>query len=212
MEPKDEVDANDQSEQNYIYLCVQFNYNKNVREIGAAIVNLNERKLLLTEFQDNEHFSNFESLILQMNPQNSYTKFTLLINYPALSTEKAKIRDILNVSDVDAKEKTKNDFKDKGFEKDIELLLNRPLKQFLNETTMNTAMSSLACAIAHLKLSDEPSNHQQFKLNQLLQLQVTRLTPLHQILSTLQRIYVTTQIQKLLRLQRIFLLLICFKD
>ena len=164
MEPKDEVDANDQSEQNYIYLCVQFNYNKNVREIGAAIVNLNERKLLLTEFQDNEHFSNFESLILQMNPQNSYTKFTLLINYPALSTEKAKIRDILNVSDVDAKEKTKNDFKDKGFEKDIELLLNRPLKQFLNETTMNTAMSSLACAIAHLKLSDEPSNHQQFKL------------------------------------------------
>jgi hypothetical protein len=29
---------------------------------------MNERKLQICEFQDNEHFSNFESLLLQTNP------------------------------------------------------------------------------------------------------------------------------------------------
>ena len=161
---KEEPELNDQSEQNHIYMCVQFLYNNNIREIGAAIVNLNERKLLLSEFQDNEHFSNFESLILQANPQNPYTKFTVLINYPSLSSEKSKIKDILNISDVETIEKLKKDFPEKGFGRDFDLILCNPLKQYVNETNMTYAMSSLACAITHLKLSDEPTNHKQFKL------------------------------------------------
>lgn len=159
-----EPDLNDQLEQNFIYMCVQFNYNKNLREVGAAIVNLNERKFLLSEFQDNEHFSNFESLILQMNPQNNYTKFTVLISYPTLASEKAKIKDILNVSDIDTKEKVKKDFPDKNFEKEFDMLLENPLRQYVNETNMTLAISSLALIIVHLKLTSEVTNHQQFRM------------------------------------------------
>ena len=162
MEAKDEPELID--EQNQIYMCVQFIYNKNMREIGAAIINLNERKFLLSEFQDNEHFSNFESLLLQINPQNSYAKFMLFINYPVLSSEKAKIKDLLNLSDVETKEKTAKEFPQKGYEKELDLLLDTPLKQYVNETNMLYAMSSLACMISHLKLSNEPTNHKQFRL------------------------------------------------
>lgn len=34
------------------------------RTIGAAFINLHERKFLITEFSDNEHLSGLESLII----------------------------------------------------------------------------------------------------------------------------------------------------
>lgn len=78
----------DDQDKNTIQVAVHFTYNKNGREVNAAIYNADSRKFTITEFQDNEHFSNFESLLLQTNPQNNYTNYTLLIQYPQLSTEK----------------------------------------------------------------------------------------------------------------------------
>ena len=87
------ADANfdEENEKNIIQLCVNVTYGKNGREINAAIYNADERKFVMTEFQDNEHFSNFENLLLQNNPQNNNTDFRLLIQFPPLSTEKGKI-------------------------------------------------------------------------------------------------------------------------
>lgn len=70
-----EVENNEVGDNNVIYCCVTFHYSKNEREIAAAIINLDERKIMLSEFRDNEHFSNFESLLVQMNPLNSHSEF-----------------------------------------------------------------------------------------------------------------------------------------
>ena len=84
----DNMNYDEENEKNIIQLCVHMTYGKNGREINAAIYNADERKFVVTEFSDNEHFSNFESLLLQTNPQNNNTDFKLLIQFPPLSTEK----------------------------------------------------------------------------------------------------------------------------
>ncbi len=38
--------------------------------------------MLITEFLDNEHFSNLESLILQLNNSSADSKFKVLVNMP----------------------------------------------------------------------------------------------------------------------------------
>ena len=76
------------NDRNLIQVCVHITYGKIGREINAALFNSDERKFVVAEFQDNEHFSNFESLLLQTNPQNNNTNYSLLIQYPPLSTEK----------------------------------------------------------------------------------------------------------------------------
>ena len=81
----------EENEKNIIQLCVHITNGKIGREINAAIYNADERKFVVTEFTDNEHFSNFESLLLQTNPQNNNTDFKLLIQFPPLTTEKGKI-------------------------------------------------------------------------------------------------------------------------
>ena len=87
----DQSNYEEENDKNIIQLCVHVTYNQNViREINAAIYNADERKFTVTEFQDNEHFSNFEALLLQTNPQNNNTDFKLLVSFPPLSTEKGK--------------------------------------------------------------------------------------------------------------------------
>ena len=87
----------EENEKNIIQLCVYVTYGKVGREINAAVYNADERKFVVTEFQDNEHFSNFESLLLQNNPQNNNTDFKLLIQFPPLSTEKGKKLSFINL-------------------------------------------------------------------------------------------------------------------
>ena len=58
---KENLDSEANLDQNQVYLSVHFTYNKGIREIGAAIISMNERLFQVAQFQDNEHFSNFES-------------------------------------------------------------------------------------------------------------------------------------------------------
>lgn len=50
---------------NETLLAINFKSSANdQRYIGAAFINLHERKFLITEFSDNEHLSGLESLII----------------------------------------------------------------------------------------------------------------------------------------------------
>jgi hypothetical protein len=54
-----------EAESNETLLTVCFRVTQSDRMIGAAFINLHERKFLISEFSDNEHFSGLESLIIQ---------------------------------------------------------------------------------------------------------------------------------------------------
>lgn len=55
---------NKETETNETLLAVCFKLTQNERLVGAAFINLHERKFLITEFSDNEHFSGLESLVI----------------------------------------------------------------------------------------------------------------------------------------------------
>ena len=59
------ITGDKESETNHTLLAVSFKVTQSERMIGAAFINLHERKILITEFSDNEHFSGLESLIIQ---------------------------------------------------------------------------------------------------------------------------------------------------
>ncbi len=52
------------NDNNLLYFCVSFSFVKNERFISTSMINMDERRIYLCEFSDNEHYSNFESLLL----------------------------------------------------------------------------------------------------------------------------------------------------
>lgn len=68
--------------------------------IGAAFINLHERKILITEFCDNEHFSGLESLVIQQNNSAADSQFKVLLHLPG-DMLKDKIQDTLQMCEVD---------------------------------------------------------------------------------------------------------------
>ena len=112
--------ADQNGEINQTFLSVNIQPQKDGRFIGASFVNVNQRKMLLTEFMDNEHLSSLESFILQMNDSNSENKFKVYISMPKFTQDpllNEKVKDLMGMCQVeftDAK-----DIKDgnKDFEK-----------------------------------------------------------------------------------------------
>ena len=90
-EENEENEKNEQNEQNehcLIQLAVEINDLKFIREINAAIYDSQQRIFFVTQFQENENFSNFESFLFQVNHHNDYAKYSLMINFPRLPAEK----------------------------------------------------------------------------------------------------------------------------
>jgi DNA mismatch repair ATPase MutS len=66
---------NKETETNETLLAVCFKATQSERMIGAAFINFHERKMLVSEFQDNEHLAGLESLIIQLNNSAPDSKF-----------------------------------------------------------------------------------------------------------------------------------------
>jgi hypothetical protein len=77
-------------ETNETLLAVAFKTTAAERQIGAAFINLHERKMLITEFSDNEHFSGLESLVIQQNNSAADSKFRVVLQ-PMQDLQKEKI-------------------------------------------------------------------------------------------------------------------------
>ncbi|EGR30181.1 hypothetical protein IMG5_138850, partial [Ichthyophthirius multifiliis] len=158
-----------QDEKNIIILCTNFDYQNGIRQVSAAIINYDQRKFQITEFQDSEHFSNFESLLVQTNPQDQQTKFVLYINYPDLQTEKEKIQDIIGQCDIQSiQEREKKYFLEKNYTEDINKLLKKSLQQHIQESTLTSALQCLNCAVLDQQLSKDQSNFKQFTLEKFV--------------------------------------------
>ena len=68
--------------------------------IGAAFINLHERKFQVTEFSDNEHFSGLESLVIQLNNEAVDSKFRMILHLPN-EMLREKIDDTLKMCEVE---------------------------------------------------------------------------------------------------------------
>lgn len=156
------------TDQNFIYMAVYISYTKTGRDVNAAVYNSDERRFILSEFHDNEHFSNFESLILQINPQNTHAQFKLYIQLPQLNNEREKLIDIISLSEIEYEQISEDLTKGnryKNVESDVNELLDRPLTHYWKASQHTQALQALGYLMAKHKLSEDTSNHKRFKID-----------------------------------------------
>ena len=75
-----ESDVHRDGEANETLLVIQLKITETTRTVGAAFINLHERKFMITEFSDNEYLSGLESLVIQQNNSAVDSKFKVIVN------------------------------------------------------------------------------------------------------------------------------------
>ena len=106
---KEMTTKEDNGEINQRRLVINFKISSAERIVGGAFINLNDRKMLITEFLDNEHLSSLESFILQMNNSSADSKVKVIINMPQ-DLMKEKVQDLLQMCEVNHIIGNKKDF------------------------------------------------------------------------------------------------------
>jgi DNA mismatch repair protein MSH2 len=143
---------NKETEVNETLLAVNFKITQTERIVGAAFLNLHERSFLVTEFQDNEHFSGLESLVIQLNNQAADSKFRVLVS---LTTEiiREKLQDTLQMCEVDfAFSDNKKNFSGQMVQSYLTNLLKDNFAYMITESEMDLALGALNAGIIEMQL------------------------------------------------------------
>lgn len=82
-----EIEKQQNPDKNMVCVSCFLSYRARTRILNLAIYNKNERKLQVIEAVDNDLFSNFESLLIQLATESEESEFLLLIYFPQLKTE-----------------------------------------------------------------------------------------------------------------------------
>ena len=120
-------------------LAINFGVSQNEKLVGAALVNLTERVFQVSEFVDNDYFSNLESLILQTNNSSVDARFKLLLNTPP-NVSRDKVEEVAKMCEVDFLHGNKKDFVLKGLSGVLNALLKESFAYKIEESEMEVAM------------------------------------------------------------------------
>ncbi|CAI2387303.1 unnamed protein product [Moneuplotes crassus] len=161
--PKDLVE---ETEVNNTFLCVNFELTGPDKIVGACFVNTDTRCIQLTEFIDNDHFSNLESLIIQMNNSSRRDcRFEILVNMPNDKVFKQRIEDIIQLCEVHFVVGNRKDFNEAELEQMLETLAkDKGSLLFIEESSLKCALPACKAAIEFCNLLSARSNHQQFDI------------------------------------------------
>ncbi|KAI8983070.1 putative DNA mismatch repair protein MSH2 [Pilobolus umbonatus] len=117
------------------------------------------KQLGISEFMDNESYSNLESLIIQLGVKECLSMF-----YKG-DYEYMKIQSLLDRCGVILTECRKSEFDSKNIEQDLNRLLQNDISvTALPEYGMKEAMSSCACIIKYLQLLEDDSNYGKYSI------------------------------------------------
>lgn len=133
------------------------------RNVGVCFADASVRELGVSEFVDNDVYSNFESLVIQLGVKEC------LIQYDGSKkdAELAKLRAIVDNCGCAISERPIADFGNKDIEQDLtRLLRDERAASTLPQTDHKLAMSSAAALIKYLGAMSDPSNFGQYQLYQ----------------------------------------------
>lgn len=138
------------------------------RSVGVCFADASVRELGVSEFLDNDIYSNFESLLIQLG-----VKECLIVKEGqkkegfAKDPELAKIRQIADSCGISISERPATDFGIKDIEDDLERLLKEQnAASKLQAAELKLAMGSASALVKYLGLLHDPSNFGQFRLYQ----------------------------------------------
>lgn len=136
------------------------------RNVGVCFADASVRELGVSEFLDNDLFSNFEALLIQLGVREclvQYDKADKAEKDPDL----AKLRQIISNCGVSISERSAADFGIKDIEQDLaRLLKDEKAATLLPQTDLKLAMGSAAALIKYLGVLQDPSNFGQYQLYQ----------------------------------------------
>ena len=135
------------------------------RNIGVCFADASVRELGVSEFLDNDLYSNFEALLIQLGVKEC------LIQADKADKDKdpelTKLKQIIDNCGVAISERAVGEFGVKDIEQDLtRLLKDERAATLLPQTDLKLAMGSAAALIKYLGVMHDPSNFGQYQLYQ----------------------------------------------
>ncbi|OTB01967.1 hypothetical protein M426DRAFT_13959 [Hypoxylon sp. CI-4A] len=135
------------------------------RSVGVCFADASVRELGVSEFLDNDLYSNFEALLIQLGVRECLIQLDK--GEKDRDPELAKLRQIIDNCGVAISERPGGDFGTKDIEQDLaRLLKDERSATLLPQTDLKLAMGSAAALIKYLGVLQDPSNFGQFQLYQ----------------------------------------------
>ncbi|PTB77237.1 hypothetical protein M440DRAFT_1400143 [Trichoderma longibrachiatum ATCC 18648] len=137
------------------------------RAVGVCFADASVRELGVSEFLDNDLYSNLESLIIQLGVRECLIQYEKGDREKEKDPELAKIRQIISNCGVALAERPAGDFGIKDIEQDLaRLLKDEKSVAMLPQTDLKLAMGSAACLIKYIGALQDASNFGQYQLYQ----------------------------------------------
>ncbi|XP_071527563.1 DNA mismatch repair protein Msh2 [Panulirus ornatus] len=145
-------------------MAVKLGTENGQRMVGVGYVDVNGRLMSVSEFSDNDTFSNLEALIVQLGPREC------LIPSGDIGPDGAKLKQVLSRSPLLVSERKRTEFNNKDAGQDLGRLLRKKGGEAASvsarpEMDRTYAISALAAVIKYLELLGDESNFGQFSLS-----------------------------------------------
>ncbi|KAK3346803.1 DNA mismatch repair protein msh-2 [Lasiosphaeria hispida] len=135
------------------------------RTVGVCFADASVRELGVSEFMDNDLYSNFESLLIQLGAKECVIQMDK--GDKEKDPELTKVKQIIENCGVAISERSAAEFGTKDIEQDLaRLLKDEKSSTMLPQTDLKLAMGSAAALIKYLGVLHDPSNFGQYQLYQ----------------------------------------------
>jgi DNA mismatch repair protein MSH2 len=133
------------------------------RSVGVCFADASVRELGVTEFLDNDLYSNFESLLIQLGVKECLIQ----MDSSKKDVELNKLRTIADNCGCAVAERAATDFGTKDIDQDLpRLLKDEHAAGTLPQSDLKLAMGAAACLIRYLGVMSDQSNFGQYQLYQ----------------------------------------------
>jgi DNA mismatch repair protein MSH2 len=133
------------------------------RNVGVCFADASVRELGVSEFLDNDLYSNFESLLIQLGVKECLIQ----VDKSEKDVEIAKLKAIIDSCGIAISERSGSDFTTKDIDQDLaRLLKDEKAAGTLPQTDLKLAMGSAAALIKYLGVLHDHSNFGQYQLYQ----------------------------------------------
>ncbi|KAG1051074.1 hypothetical protein G6F43_006697 [Rhizopus delemar] len=144
-----------------VVIAVKYSISGDNKTVGVAFADTTIKQLGVSEFIDNELYSNLESFIIQLGVKECL----LHTSGNEKDYEGIKIKGILARCNVVVTERKKGEFDAKNIAQDLNRLVEGNLSiETLPEYDMKNAMSSCSCIIRYLRLLEDDANFGKYVL------------------------------------------------
>lgn len=135
------------------------------RTVGVCFADASVRELGVSEFMDNDLYSNFEALLIQLGVRECLIQLDR--SEKDKDPELAKLKQIIDNCGVAISERSAGEFGTRDIEQDLaRLLKDERSSSMLPQTELKLAMGSAAALIKYLGVLHDPSNFGQYHLYQ----------------------------------------------